>query len=95
MSENPAKTRFEEAVEAPTGPCCVTVLGAGGTGLAYIAASTLGGRVGALRMSVLTYLIPVVAAAPTTAEQGITLPESDILTQMPSESPETRCKVYR
>lgn len=39
------------------------VLGAGGTGLAYIAASTLGGRVGALRMSVLTYLIPIVAAA--------------------------------
>lgn len=38
------------------------VLGAGGTGLAYIAAATLGGRVGAVRMSIVTYLIPIVAA---------------------------------
>ena len=38
------------------------ILGAGGTGLAYIAAATLGGRVGAVRMSVVTYLVPIVAA---------------------------------
>lgn len=40
---------------------CV-VLGAGGTGIAYVAGATLSGRVGAVRMSVITYLIPVVSA---------------------------------
>ncbi|CAN5649677.1 DMT family transporter [soil metagenome] len=39
----------------------VLVLGAVGTGLAFIAAGTLMGRVGATRGSVLAYLIPVVA----------------------------------
>jgi len=39
----------------------VLVLGAIGTGLAFIAAGTLMGRVGATRGSVLAYLIPVVA----------------------------------
>jgi len=39
----------------------VFVLGAVGTGLAFIAAGTLMGRVGATRGSVLAYLIPVVA----------------------------------
>lgn len=39
----------------------VVVLGAVGTGLAFIAAGTLMGRVGATRGSVLAYLIPVVA----------------------------------
>ena len=38
------------------------VVGIGGTGLAYAAAATLTGRVGAVRMSVVTYLIPVVAS---------------------------------
>ena len=37
------------------------VLGAVGTGFAFIAAGTLMGRVGATRGSVLAYLIPVVA----------------------------------
>ncbi|MEE2769363.1 MAG: DMT family transporter [Actinomycetota bacterium] len=36
-------------------------VGIGGTGLAYAAAATLTGRVGALRMSIVTYLIPVIA----------------------------------
>ncbi|CAN5908535.1 DMT family transporter [soil metagenome] len=39
----------------------IVVLGAAGTGLAFIAAGTLMGRVGATRGSVLAYLIPVVA----------------------------------
>jgi drug/metabolite transporter (DMT)-like permease len=39
----------------------VVVLGAFGTGFAFIAAGTLMGRVGATRGSVLAYLIPVVA----------------------------------
>ena len=39
----------------------VVVLGAVGTGLAFIAAGTLMGRVGATRGSVLAYIIPVVA----------------------------------
>ncbi len=37
-------------------------LGAGGTGIAYVAGAMLSGRVGAVRMSVTTYLIPVVSA---------------------------------
>ena len=37
-------------------------VGIGGTGLAYAAAATLNGRVGAVRMSIVTYLIPVVAS---------------------------------
>lgn len=37
-------------------------LGAGGTGIAYVAGAMLSGRVGAVRMSVATYLIPVVSA---------------------------------
>lgn len=41
----------------------VLVLGALGTGLAFIAAGTLMGRVGATRGSVLAYIIPVVALA--------------------------------
>ncbi len=36
-------------------------VGVGGTGLAFLAAATLNGRVGAVRMSIVTYLIPVVA----------------------------------
>ena len=39
----------------------VVVLGAFGTGLAFVAAGTLFGRVGATRGSVIGYLIPVVA----------------------------------
>ena len=39
----------------------VVVLGALGTGLAFVAAGTLFGRVGATRGSVIGYLIPVVA----------------------------------
>lgn len=37
-------------------------LGAGGTGVAYVAAATLLGRVGPVRMSAVTYVVPVVAA---------------------------------
>ncbi len=37
-------------------------VGLGGTGVAYLAAATLIGRVGPVRMSVVTYLVPVVAA---------------------------------
>ena len=36
-------------------------LGIGGTGLAFVAAATLTGRVGAVRTSLVTYLIPIVA----------------------------------
>ena len=39
----------------------VVALGALGTGIAFLAAGTLIGRVGATRGSVLAYLIPVVA----------------------------------
>ena len=41
----------------------VALLGALGTGLAFVAAGTLFGRVGATRGSVIGYLIPVVALA--------------------------------
>ena len=41
----------------------VIVLGALGTGLAFVAAGTLMGRVGATRGSIVAYLIPVVALA--------------------------------
>jgi drug/metabolite transporter (DMT)-like permease len=41
----------------------VVVLGALGTGLAFVAAGTLFGRVGATRGGVIGYLIPVVALA--------------------------------
>ncbi|MBT3247642.1 MAG: DMT family transporter [Actinobacteria bacterium] len=37
------------------------ILGVGGTGFAFVAAATLTGRVGAVRMSIVTYLVPVVA----------------------------------
>ena len=37
-------------------------VGIGGTGLAYAAAATLTGRIGAVRMSIVTYLIPVIAS---------------------------------
>tara|TARA_B100000686_G_scaffold310949_1_gene354140 strand:+ start:105 stop:986 length:882 start_codon:yes stop_codon:yes gene_type:complete len=37
-------------------------VGFGGTGVAYVAAATLVGRIGPVRMSAVTYLIPVVAA---------------------------------
>ncbi len=37
-------------------------VGVGGTGLAFLAAATLVGRVGPVRMSIVTYLVPVVAA---------------------------------
>jgi drug/metabolite transporter (DMT)-like permease len=37
-------------------------VGVGGTGIAYVAAATLIGRVGPVRMSIVTYLVPVVAA---------------------------------
>ena len=45
-----------------TGPlvACI-VLGAGGTGLAFAFAASLTGRVGAVRTSIVTYLIPVVS----------------------------------
>ncbi len=39
---------------------CVA-LGAGGTGIAFVFAATLAGRVGAVRTSIITYAIPVVA----------------------------------
>jgi len=38
-------------------------LGIGGTGLAFLAAATLTGRVGPVRTSLVTYLIPIVAVA--------------------------------
>ena len=37
-------------------------VGLGGTGVAYVAAATLIGRVGPVRMSAVTYVVPVVAA---------------------------------
>ena len=37
------------------------VLGAGGTGLAFAMAATLTGRVGAVRTSIVTYLMPIVS----------------------------------
>ena len=37
-------------------------VGIGGTGLAFLAAATLIGRVGAVRMSIVTYLVTIVAA---------------------------------
>ncbi len=37
-------------------------VGVGGTGVAYVAAATLIGRVGPVRMSAVTYVIPVIAA---------------------------------
>ena len=36
-------------------------LGAGGTGIAFALAAELNGRVGAVRTSIVTYLIPIVA----------------------------------
>ena len=39
------------------------VLGAGGTGAAFALAATLTGRVGAVRMSIVTYLMPVISIA--------------------------------
>ena len=37
-------------------------VGLGGTGVAYVAAATLIGRVGPVRMSAVTYVVPVVAS---------------------------------
>ncbi|MBC8365651.1 MAG: DMT family transporter [Actinobacteria bacterium] len=48
-------------------------VGVGGTGLAYVAAATLIGRVGPVRMSVVTYLVPVVAAVLGVVVLGETL----------------------
>ncbi len=39
------------------------VLGAGGTGVAFALAATLTGRVGAVRMSIVTYLMPIISIA--------------------------------
>jgi len=39
------------------------VVGSGGTGLAFSLASLLNGRIGAVRMSIVTYVIPLVAVA--------------------------------
>ena len=46
------------------------VLGVGGTGLAFVAMSTLSGRVGATRGSVATYFIPIVAIGLGVAFRG-------------------------
>lgn len=40
-----------------------TALGVGGTGVAFVFAATLAGRVGPVRTSIITYIIPVVAIA--------------------------------
>jgi len=48
-------------------------VGVGGTGIAYVAAATLIGRVGPVRMSAVTYVIPVVAAVLGVAVLGETL----------------------
>jgi len=37
------------------------VVGVGGTGIAFAIAATLNGRVGAVRMSLVTYIIPIVS----------------------------------
>ncbi|MEM9202724.1 MAG: DMT family transporter [Actinomycetota bacterium] len=41
----------------------VAAVGVGGTGVAYTIAATLNGRVGAVRMSIVTYVIPAVSIA--------------------------------
>jgi drug/metabolite transporter (DMT)-like permease len=48
-------------------------VGVGGTGIAYVAAASLIGRVGPVRMSAVTYVVPVVAAVLGTAVLGETL----------------------
>lgn len=60
---------------------CIANLGVGlgGTGVAYLSAATLAGRVGAVRMSVVTYLVPVVAAGLGVAFLGEALNISQIL----------------
>lgn len=48
-------------------------VGVGGTGIAYLAAASLIGRVGPVRMSAVTYVVPVVAAVLGIAVLGETL----------------------
>jgi drug/metabolite transporter (DMT)-like permease len=48
-------------------------VGVGGTGIAYVAAASLIGRVGPVRMSAVTYVVPVVAAVLGIAILGETL----------------------
>ena len=48
-------------------------VGMGGTGIAYVAAASLLGRVGPVRMSAVTYIVPVVAAVLGIAVLGETL----------------------
>ena len=48
-------------------------VGMGGTGIAYVAAASLIGRVGPVRMSAVTYIVPVVAAVLGIAVLGETL----------------------
>ncbi len=48
-------------------------VGVGGTGIAYVAAASLIGRVGPVRMSAVTYVVPVVAAVLGIAVLGETL----------------------
>jgi len=48
-------------------------VGVGGTGIAYVAAASLIGRVGPVRMSAVTYVIPVVAAVLGVTVLGETL----------------------
>ena len=48
-------------------------VGVGGTGIAYVAAASLIGRVGPVRMSAVTYIVPVVAAVLGIAVLGETL----------------------
>lgn len=48
-------------------------VGVGGTGIAYVAAATLIGRVGPVRMSAVTYVIPVIAAGLGVAVLGESL----------------------
>ena len=48
-------------------------VGVGGTGIAYVAAASLIGRVGPVRMSAVTYVVPVVAAVLGVAVLGETL----------------------
>jgi len=48
-------------------------VGVGGTGIAYVAAASLIGRVGPVRMSAVTYVVPVVAAVLGVTVLGETL----------------------
>ncbi len=59
----PAAAFVGDAVPTPGGWLAVVVLGVLGTGVAFVLAGTLAGRVGGARASVLTYLIPPWAIA--------------------------------